>query len=322
MTSVTPHTKQVAAHFAKETAITNVRAHTDTVERLLATLTLTPRGPGEYESAQTGSMRTRAFGGQTFAQAIAAAAKTVAPDRQVHSAQGQFLWPGDPSAPARFKVNHDRDGRSYSARRVEAFQRGRLILTLSASFQLPESGFSHQVAMPSVPPPETLVSEASLREAQREVLTRNPDSSLLAGMPIELRPVLARNYTALEPEAAIQHFWFKPYAPLTLTDPNSARTVLAYASDMMLLSTALLPHGVHWATSDIANGTINHSLWIHEQPMFDDWLLYSLESHWSGGARALCKGLIFDRNGKLIATAMQEGFLRPSQSPTKVKGSK
>lgn len=229
------------------------RAPSELVDRLIAALSPTPCEVDEYESSAHGFSRKRVFGGQTFAQAITAAAATVAPDRLVHAAQGQFLRPGEPGVPTRYKVFRDSDGQSYSSRRVEALQNDRLILTLSASFQVPESSFSHQTEMPLVTPPESLVSENTIREAQWDVLARGQGSSTLRDTPIELRPVVARDFTALKPEPAVQHFWFRPVAPLPTTSPPMTRAVLAYVSDMMLLSTALLPHGIHWATSEIAN---------------------------------------------------------------------
>lgn len=249
----------------------------------------------------------RVFGGQVVAQALMAASRTVGPERPAHSLHAYFLRGGDPKAPIVYRVERDRDGRSFTTRRVIAVQHGRPIFEMAASFQLVEPGFSHHAAPPAVTAPEQLPGETELflRHAA-EFSDEQRDRWLARERPFEFRAVegfrpLARTTTA--------HHWFRAAAPVP-ADPVLARCLLAYASDMTLLDTCLLPHGVHWDDPALQIASLDHSLWFHADPVVDDWLLYAQDSPASGGARGLNRGLIFARDGRLVATAMQEGLIR------------
>ena len=90
----------------------------------------------------------RVFGGQTIAQALVAAQRTVEPDRHVHSLHGYFMRPGDITVPIVYEVDRIRDGVSFTTRRVVAIQHGQAIFSLEASFQVDEPGLEHQMPMP------------------------------------------------------------------------------------------------------------------------------------------------------------------------------
>ena len=97
------------------------------------------------------------------AQSLVAGMRTVEEDRTVHSMHGYFLRPGDANQPITFSVERLRDGRSFSARRVHAYQEGQPILSMIASFQAEADGVEHQSSMPAgIPDPETLPSTAEL----------------------------------------------------------------------------------------------------------------------------------------------------------------
>ena len=103
------------------------------------------------------SMRNRVYGGQVLAQAAMAAMRTVPEERAIHSLHAYFLRPGDVNFPITFGVERVRDGRSFSARRIHAYQDGKTILSMIASFQAPAGGLDHQDDMPAdVPDPESL----------------------------------------------------------------------------------------------------------------------------------------------------------------------
>lgn len=279
------------------------------VADLVRSLTLAEVDADRFHSALPAKRWQRLFGGEVFAQAMTAASHTVGADRMIHSAHGHFLRPGCPDAPIDYRVERDRDGRSFSSRRVSAHQGDALVFTMGASFHVSESGYAHHDAMPDVAPPEDLRSEEDVRRDQSAAMIDRVRDFALRSMPIELRPVVPRNFINPAPRPPVQHFWFKPVTPLP-EDALLHRAVLAYVSDMMLLSTALLPHAVHWSTTKIQNASLDHSFWMHTQPNFSDWMLYSLDSPWAGGGRALCRGRIFDRTGRLIASVAQEGLLR------------
>lgn len=250
------------------------------------------------------------FGGQVVGQALSAAVQTVPRDRYVHSLHSYFLRPGDVTRPIVYDVDRIRDGKSFTTRRVVAIQNGEAIFNLAASFQKEEEGFEHEEPMPDVPPPEGLRSE---QETLRALAAQHPKinlAPLLVDRPIELREV--------DPEpdpfhpakrSARRMIWLKAVAPLP-DDPALHAYLLAYASDMSFVTTALLPHGVTWLSKEVQVASIDHVLWFHRKLRIDDWLLYVIDSPAARGARGLARGSIYTRSGQLVASAAQEGLMR------------
>ncbi len=251
------------------------------------------------------------FGGQVVGQALQAASRTVE-DRAAHSLHAYFLLPGDMAAPIVYEVDRIRDGKSFSARRVQAIQHGRPILSMIASFQVAEPGLEHQAAMPAVPPPESLLPLSALRErwfAEAGEVNPRVREALLQPIAIEFRPVQPRN--PLKPVASEprQEVWFRTIDRVP-DDPLLHRCLLAYASDFNLIGSALRPHGVTWYSDRLVVASIDHALWFHRPARADEWLLYAMESPSAQGARGLARGMIFDRAGALVASVAQEGLMR------------
>lgn len=252
------------------------------------------------------------FGGQVLGQALVAAARTVS-GAEPHSLHAYFLRPGDMHAPIVYEVDRVRDGRSFSARRVQAIQFGRPIFSMIASFQSPEPGLSHALPMPEVTPPEELAFQRDLRRQwiidSEQDLSDRVCAALLRELAIEFKPV--RPWNALEPDRREpqQAIWFRAAGRLP-ADPLLHRCVLAYASDFNLLSTALLPHGRSWFDQDMVVASLDHALWFHRDLRVDDWLLYVMDSPSSQGARGMSRGLIYQRDGTLVASTAQESLMR------------
>jgi acyl-CoA thioesterase-2 len=258
------------------------------------------------------------YGGQVVGQALFAATRTVE-GRAPHSLHAYFLLPGDMAAPIVYEVDRLRDGRSFSARRVQAIQHGRPILSMIASFQGAEPGVEHQVPMPEVPPPESLPSfggllDQWLAEAGDAVPARLREA-LLRPAPIEWRPV--EPWNPLRPTVAppAQSFWFRAVDKVP-DDPMLHRCLLAYASDTNLIPTALRPHGLSFLDGGAVVASIDHALWFHREGRVDDWLLYAMDSPSAQGSRGFARGLIFDRAGRLLASVAQEGLMRRSSRST------
>jgi acyl-CoA thioesterase-2 len=248
------------------------------------------------------------FGGQVLGQALMAAYATVQ-DRIVHSLHAYFLRPGDFNAPIVYDVDRARDGASFTSRRVIAIQHGQQIFNMAASFQVPQAGLEHQLAMPPVPPPEELKDFDAYR---REILPRVPQK--LRGMlayerPFEFRPVHLPDYFNPEKLAPTKHVWFRA---VDQVPANQAlhRSLLAYVSDYHLLDAAMLPHGVSWLRDNVRLASIDHAMWFHRDAQVDDWLLYAIDSPSASGARGLARGSIFARDGTLVASTGQEGLIR------------
>ena len=251
----------------------------------------------------------RVFGGQVIAQALQAAQRATDAPKVAHSLHAYFMRPGDEDFPIIYRVVRDFEGRSFATRRVIAMQRGQPILNMAASFQTPEEGLHHQEPMPDVPPPEDLRSEHDLREEQVDAIPERFRKHLLRARPIEIRPVHARSWLHPEKREPQQHNWLRICAPIG-DDPALHRAILAYASDMTLLGTALLPHGVNWMTEKLQTASLDHALWLHEPFRADEWLLYACDSPWAGHARGFNRGMIFTRDGRLVASTAQEGLMR------------
>lgn len=255
------------------------------------------------------------FGGQVAGQALVAAMRTVPEEFHVHSLHGYFLRPGNMEASIVYEVDITRDGRSFATRRVQAIQHGRPIFTMIVSFHIEEQGFEHQATMPEVPAPETLTGNDELRKQWIDELDRVPESlkeSVSREIALDIRPVEPMNMLNPDKRAPAQHAWFKTRAPVA-DDPALHRAILAYASDFGLLGTAQLPHGVSFFTRGMVMASIDHALWFHRTPRVDDWLLYSMDSPGAQDARGLSRGLIYNRNGDLIASVAQEGLMRMRQ---------
>jgi len=260
-------------------------------------------------SPQDGSQRV--FGGQVLGQALVAAGRTAAPEEMpAHSFHAYFLRPGDPSTPILYQVDRTKDGRSFQTRRVVAIQSGRPIFHLEASFHRSEQGLEHQDAMPEVPDPEGL---PTFRERLQPLYEATENEHERAWM-IRDRPIESRYVTDVEflnPQKLPPRIevWIRADGQL----PESLllqQCVVAYASDMTLLDTAILPHGISWYDRTYTVASLDHAMWFHRPFRADAWLLYVQESPAAAAGRAFSTGRLFTRDGHLVASVVQEGLVR------------
>ena len=250
----------------------------------------------------------RVFGGQVLAQALLAASHTVE-GRQAHSLHAYFLRAGDHSAPIVYSVDRSRDGRSFSARRVVAIQHGRPIFTLAASFQVEEEGLEHQFEIPDVPPPEASNPIALVPPKDFDHMPKSMQRWLDRFGPFEFRVVRGSDPHDQVPQPPFKELWFKLHGNLP-DDPRLHRALLAYVSDFHLVGTATLPHGISWVQGNLIIASIDHAMWFHREFRLDDWLLYVCDSPSSSSGRGLARGMIFNRQGDLVASTAQEGVIR------------
>jgi acyl-CoA thioesterase II len=258
------------------------------------------------ESRDIGSPQV--FGGQVLGQALVAATAT-AEDRVVHSLHAYFLRRGDFNSPIVYEVDRALDGKHFSSRRVVAIQHGRQIFNMSASFQSAEAGVDHQIPMPDVPQPESLPDVESY---YREAAGKLPDAvrrMLEQKRPFEFRPVQRPDHLRREKSAGLKQIWFRAVDRLP-DDEALHRSLLAYVSDFHLLDTALKPHGISMISPNLVIASIDHAMWFHRSVRVDDWLLYSMDSPSASGARGFTRGSVFARDGRLVASAAQEGLIR------------
>jgi acyl-CoA thioesterase II len=279
------------------------------VDRLLKILDLERLEVNLFRGQSPQDGWQRVFGGQVIGQALVAACRTVE-GRQPHSLHAYFVLPGDPKAPIIYEVERIRDGKSFSTRRVRAIQHGAAIFSLSASFQIEETGFEHQFQMPDVPAQDALPSDSEIARLLEAGAPAAVKDYFARERPIELRPVELERYRgARQPEGRF-HVWIKTTGPLP-DDPIIHRCVLAYASDMTLLDAALVPHGRTLFDATIQGASLDHAMWFHRPFRADQWLLYAQDSPSAQGARGFSRGSIYTADGVLVASVAQEGLIRP-----------
>jgi acyl-CoA thioesterase-2 len=283
---------------------------TAALDELIDLLDLEPLEVDLYRGFSPHEERLRVFGGQVAAQSLVAAGRTVADgrgvERPVHSLHAYFLRPGDPKIPILYQVDRIRDGRSFTTRRVAAIQRGEAIFHLSASFHVPEDGVSHQEQMPNVPDPETLPTWAEAMAPYADVLGEH----LHRPRPIDVRHIgepIRTTPAAGTPRPPTHRMWLRADGRVP-ADPLLHTCLVAYASDMTLLDTVMLPHGLIWKEG--VQVSLDHAMWFHRPFRADEWLLYDQRSPTASGALGLATGTLFTREGALAVSVVQEGLLR------------
>jgi len=264
-----------------------------------------------FRGRQPTTSLQRVFGGQVAAQALIAAARTT-PGLTVHSLHSYFLRPGDTAVPIVYDVEKLRDGRSFATRRVVARQHGRPIYLMSANFQVPEEGLEHQDAMPPVRPPEEGLTlpdlfgtrlrddAAAMREWQQE----------WAALDVRyLGNTLAGGITDDGERPARAQVWVRADGRLS-DDPLEHLATFTYASDMTLISAALVPYDLRTTSPGMQVASLDHSIWFHRPFRADEWWLYDQHSPVAAGARGLVLARVFTQSGDLVATVAQEGLIR------------
>jgi len=252
----------------------------------------------------------RAFGGQVLGQALTAAAKTVDKKRSVHSLHAYFLRPGDMKQPIIYDVDRIRDGGSFTTRRVIAIQKGEAIFNMSSSFHKKETGPTHQIDMPDIPGPEECISDLELRKQMIDKVPERFREFFTRERPIEIRNLPGEGmFDEPKKKPPYKQVWMKAVAKLPDND-ICHQAILAYASDMGLLSTSLNPHRLSFAKGNVQSASLDHGMWFHRPFRADQWMLYSTDSPNASNARGFNRGSVYTREGVLVASAVQEGLMR------------
>jgi acyl-CoA thioesterase-2 len=279
------------------------------IDELVALLDLETIEDGLYRGRQPDTALQRVFGGQVAGQALVAATRTVPDERAVHSLHAYFLIPGDTSVPIVYDVERTRDGRSFSSRRVVARQHGRAIFSMSASFQVPESGLEHQDAMPSAPPPEEC-SELGDLLATLSGRSRGEWDREWSALQVRYAGDSRTGGVLHDPEhPAVSRVWLRTSGRIG-DDPSLHAAVLTYASDLTLLSASVIPHGTYIGDPRLQPASLDHAMWFHRAFRADEWLLYDQVSPSASGGRGLATGRLFAGDGRLVASVVQEGLVR------------
>ena len=113
-----------------------------------------------------------------------------------------------------------------------------------------------------------------------------------------------------------EHFWNPVWVrfrrPEDVRASALAHCLLAYASDMRMVSSSALPHRDSVPRTQLQMASLDHALWFHRRFAIDEWLLFVRRSSTAVGARGMNHAEFFSVDGRLIASVSQEGLLRPS----------
>ena len=280
------------------------------INALISLLTLEQKDTHRFIGQNYKTAWGRVFGGRVLGHSLHAAYQTVTKDRIAHSMHGYFILGGDINIPIEYHVDAIRDGKSFTTRRVVAFQKGKAIFNMAASFHLKEEGVDHQITMPNVLTPELLLTDIQQAEALK---VSDPErfERLMKAHPqiFEFRPVGKAIYLENRNSSPLSHIWFKTKEKI-VADISLQHQFLAFASDYSLLLSATLPHRKALENAKMYYASLDHALWFHRDFKIDDWLLYAIESPSASNARGFSRGSIFDRSGKMIASSSQEGLMR------------
>lgn len=302
-----------------DTGVTDSPSNQQLVDGLVRLLTVEQTAPDVFTGRPQKGGVGRVFGGQVLAQALQTAQASVPETKVAHSMHAYFLRGGREGAEISYRIERDFDGRSFANRRVIASQTNEdgsssPILNLTASFQVPEEGMSHDAsAMPDVAGPEGLKSDMEHRHEMAaklgDKLSDAHRAVMLRPRAIEMRTLDKLHWMNSEPREPRAHTWFRASAPLP-NDPALHRAILTYASDFTLLGTSALPHGLSWMRGELVGASLDHTVWFHREARADEWLLYCTDAPWSGGGRGFNRGRIFNQSGELVASVAQEGMMR------------
>jgi acyl-CoA thioesterase-2 len=269
-----------------------------------ALLTLDPAGEDIFISRhnQANPMGVL-YGGQVLGQAAAAAGATIT-GFTMHSLHAYFLRPGAIDSRVTFTVLRIRDGRRFATRRVIASQHGKTIFEMNCSFFQPLKGHEHQTPAPPAGNPDLL---KDLRTLAEEAGVKLPSSMgrLTAVNPIDVRPVDGPIVLRRASSPRLR-FWVRVPSAARAEDPRTHLQILAYLSDWMLAAASLTTHRAPFADENFEMASLDHAMWFHRPARADEWLLYDTESPNALNGVNLARGMIYDRQGALIATVSQE----------------
>jgi acyl-CoA thioesterase II len=279
---------------------------------MTAALRLERVADGQFTAQPRGGRQRRVFGGQLMAQALAAAGTTAPPDMSVHLMHVRFLAPARPAVAVDYALEPSSDRGRFAHRRVLATQGDTAVIELTASFHRTETGPAHQVPGHAPGEPEDLPTVEELAASAPDEATRQWWARLQAWIPVEIRaPVLPGRWRPLPGEEFVpqQLVWLRTYDAMG-DDVLAHSCAAAYCSDLFMMTAAMVRHGLRHDDDGVFAVTLNHTMWFHTPFRADEWWRYEQEGSWSGGARQLSRGQMFDPAGRLVATTMQEGLLR------------
>ncbi|WP_428743666.1 acyl-CoA thioesterase [Tenacibaculum sp.] len=281
-------------------------------QELLNILTLDDIGNGNFNGVSRDIGSPNVFGGQVLAQALNAAYRTTPEERILHSLHSYFLEAGNLELPITYNVQTIRDGGSFSTRRVTAHQKDKTIFILACSFHKREEGYEHQMPIKKdIRQPEELLSWTDMLDRFGDFLPKKMKAFLSIERPIDFKPVQPGNPLERKDLPPVVDVWFKLKGEARDLPLSIKQQILTYISDYNILTACLNPNASVANFGNTQMASLDHSMWFYRDFDFDDWMLFSVESPNTYGARGFACGNIYTRKGELIASVAQEGLMRP-----------
>lgn len=280
-------------------------------QELLNILTLKDIGDNNFNGISKDIGSPNVFGGQVLAQSLNAAYRTVSEQRILHSLHSYFLEAGNLEKPITYNVQIIRDGGSFSTRRVTAHQEDKTIFILACSFHKKEEGYEHQMPIKKdIKQPEELFSWTDMLDQFGDFLPKKLKAFLSIERPIDFKPVEIANPLDMKDLPPVVDVWFKLKGDSTDLTLALKQQILTYISDYNILTACLNPNASVANFGNTQMASLDHSMWFYRDFDFNDWMLFSIESPNSFGARGFACGNIYTREGKLVASVAQEGLMR------------
>lgn len=290
------------------------------LDALVELLELKPLGDDQFEGRSRDYGQGNLYGGHVLAQALKAAYQTVGEDRLCHSLHSYFIRPGDFTKPVTYVVDRLRDGRSLSTRQVNAYQEGKSIFCMNTSFAVDEPGYEHQKPMPRVGKPTRYISEVERARRFKFLIPKKYREIATEDKPITNRDIKPINPLRPQKRKPIRNRWCKANGQTNPQDQALQQCLLAYASDMGFISTAMMPHGVHYISPKIQAASIDHSIWFHHPVDMNDWHLFHMTSPVASKGKGLNFAHFYHKDGQLVASCTQEGLMRVKPKPKAESG--
>ena len=248
------------------------------------------------------------YGGQLLAQGLRAAQQTVSADIHVHSVQAYFVKRAWADSPVLYRVERMHDGRSFSFRRIQAYQKETLVFSMQIGFHQYEDGLEHEEQKEVIGEPDDFISERDLALRDAESYPEFFRSHAQRERAFELRPVVDWNPFDTQKKQPYRGFWCRSNGDVP-DDPTLHACLLLWMSDGPILTTALLPHGTSWVNPQMQITSLDHIFWFHRSVNIQEWFYYSTMSPIGAHARGFVRGEMI-QHGQLVASVMQEGLIR------------
>lgn len=248
------------------------------------------------------------FGGQLVGQSVMAAGASVE-NKSVHSVHTTFLRGGATGQPVTFDVERLRDGRTISTREVSARQGDRLLCRTIVSCTIETDGLTHSRPAPNGPRPEDCPTLAEVAAVDGGLGEFWEDFR-----SIEVRLVPDVPGAVTHSAAPANGVWMRSAERLP-DDPLVHQAAIAYASDLMLMSTAVTPHGhISGHERSLAGRwdavSLDHTMWFRSPTRADEWTLFEHTTPMAGSGRALVEAGVFDLTGNAVCHVAQEALIR------------